>query len=255
MGWYYLKSKIDNYDLWSKFQKENSELAREKIILNNLDIVKYQARRVSALIPNYIDEDDLQSYGMIGLIEAVERFNPEMGYKFSTFASKRVRGAIIDYLRDLDWLPHSIRTDAKKIINKKEDLKNNEFSGDISELADRLDLSESRIKKVLRYFNASQWLSLDTEYEDATLLDIVSSSIAEPDKKLDKETTKAILIKAVDKLNEQERLVVSLYYYEELTQEEIAEVLELSTARISQIHKKSIQRLRGYLANKKTDLF
>ncbi len=255
MGWYCLKTKIENYDLWTKFQKENSESAREKIILNNLDIVKYQARRVSTLIPNFIDVDDLQSYGMIGLIEAVERFNPEMGYKFSTFASKRVRGAIIDYLRDLDWLPHSIRTDAKKIINEKEELKNDEITDDISELAERLELSKSRIKKVLRYFNASQWLSLDTEYEDATLLDIVSSSIAEPDKKLDKEATKGILIEAVDKLNEQERLVVSLYYYEELTQEEIAEVLELSTARISQIHKKSIQRLRGYLANKKTDLF
>ena len=250
-----MKSKIENYDLWNKFQKENSEVAREKIILNNLDIVKYQARRVSVLIPNFIDEDDLQSYGMIGLIEAVERFNPEMGYKFSTFASKRVRGAIIDFLRDLDWLPHSIRSDAKKIINKKEDLRNNGLCSDVSILAEKLDLSKSRIKKILRYFNASQWLSLDSEYEDATLLDIVSSSIAEPDKKLDKEATKEILIEAVKKLNEQERLVVSLYYYEELTQEEIAEVLELSTARISQIHKKSIQRLRGYLANKKNDLF
>ena len=255
MGWYYLKSKIENYDLWNKFQNEDSEKAREKIILNNLDIVKYQAKRVSVLIPNFIEEDDLQSYGMIGLIEAVERFDPGMGYKFSTFASKRVRGAIIDFLRDLDWLPHSIRSDAKRIINKKEELNSDKSNNDISELAEDLDISESRIKKVLRYFNASQWVSLDAEYEDSTLLDLISSNTAGLDKKLDKELSKEVLIEAVDKLNEQERVVVSLYYYEELTQEEIAEVLELSTARISQIHKKSIQRLRGYLANKKADLF
>lgn len=255
MGWYYLKSKIENYDLWNKFQNENSEIAREKIILNNLDIVKYQAKRVSVLVPNFIDDDDLMSHGMIGLIEAVERFDPEKGYKFSTFASKRVRGAIIDFLRDLDWLPHSIRSDAKRIINKKETLSNNKFKNDISKLANELDISESRVEKVLRYLNVSQWVSLDSEYEDASLLDLVSSNIAGPDKKLDKEVSREVLITAIDKLNKQERLVVSLYYYEELTQEEIAEILELSTARISQIHKKSIQRLRGYLASKKSDLF
>lgn len=255
MGWYYLKSKIENYDLWNKFQNENSEVAREKIILNNLDLVKYQAKRVSALIPDFIDVEDLKSYGMIGLIEAVERFDPEMGYKFSTFASKRVRGAIIDFLRELDWLPHSVRSDAKKIINEKDKLNGKNRDDNISELAEELEISESRIKKVLRYFNASQWVSLDIEYEDATLLDIIASETSGPDKKLDKEVGRKILIEAIDKLNKQERLVISLYYYEELTQEEIAEILDLSTARISQIHKKSIQRLRGYLASKKSDLF
>lgn len=255
MGWYYLKSKIENYDLWNKFQNENSDVAREKIILNNLDLVKYQAKRVSALIPDFIDEDDLKSYGMIGLIEAVERFDPEMGYKFSTFASKRVRGAIIDFLRELDWLPHSVRSDAKKIINEKDKLNGKNRDDNISELAEELEISESRIKKVLRYFNASQWVSLDIEYENATLLDIIASETSGPDKKLDKEVGRKILIEAIDKLNKQERLVISLYYYEELTQEEIAEILDLSTARISQIHKKSIQRLRGYLASKKSDLF
>lgn len=255
MGWYYLKSKIENYDLWNKFQNENSDVAREKIILNNLDLVKYQAKRVSALIPDFIDVEDLKSYGMIGLIEAVERFDPEMGYKFSTFASKRVRGAIIDFLRELDWLPHSVRSDAKKIINEKDKLNGKNRDDNISELAEELEISESRIKKVLRYFNASQWVSLDIEYEDATLLDIIASETSGPDKKLDKEVGRKILIEAIDKLNKQERLVISLYYYEELTQEEIAEILDLSTARISQIHKKSIQRLRGYLASKKSDLF
>lgn len=250
-----MKSKIENYDLWNKFQNEDSEVAREKIILNNLDLVKFQAKRVGALIPDFIDEDDLQSYGMIGLIEAVERFDPEMGYKFSTFASKRVRGAIIDFLRELDWLPHSIRTDAKKIINEKDKLSGKSKENNISELAEELKISEARIKKVLRYFNASQWVSLDIEYEDATLLDIIASDTSGPDKKLDKELGRKILTEAVDKLSDQERLVISLYYYEELTQEEIAEVLGLSTARISQIHKKSIQRLRGYLASKKADLF
>lgn len=249
------KSNIKNYQLWDNYQNNGSEKAREEIILEYLDLVNYQAKRVSMLVPNFIDEEDLKSYGIIGLMEAVDRYDPNQGVQFSTYASHRIRGAIIDHLRNLDWLPHSIRRDVKEILKYKEQLKGENLeTSDIEVLADKTGFSLDRIKELLRYLNASQWLSLDTEYEEAKLIDLIVTDIPDPTASINEDVKKEILMSALDKLKEKERLIISLYYYEELTQKEIAEVLELSPARISQLHKKTIQRLRGFLAGKKVEL-
>ncbi len=246
------EQKIDNYDLWQKFQKDGDETIRNKLVLENLSLVKFQAQRLGELLPDFISREDLESYGIIGLLQAIDRFDSERGIKFSTFASKRIRGAMIDHLRKLDWLPHSMRREAKEVMEAREQLKSE--SGrepDMDELAEATSLSKKRIEKIHSYLDSAQWLSLDTDYEDATLYDFISSDEEGPLENLEKSQQRKLLAEVIEKLDKQEKTVISLYYYEGLTQQEIAEVMELSPSRISQLHQKSIQRLRGFLSRKK----
>lgn len=246
------EQKIDNYDLWQKFHNNEDENIRNKLVMENLSLVKFQAQRLEELLPDFISREDLESYGIIGLMQAIDRFDSELGIEFSTFASKRIRGAMIDHLRKLDWLPHSMRREAKEIMKARQRLKN-EYGREpkIEELAEATSLSEKRIEKVHSYLDSAQWLSLDTRYEDATLYDYISSEEEGPLQNLEKSQQRELLTEAVEKLDDKEQIVISLYYYEGLTQQEIAEVMELSPSRISQLHQKSIQRLRGFLSRKK----
>ncbi len=243
--------RIDNYDLWQRFQKHDEDEARNKLVMENLSLVKFQARRLEDLLPDFISREDLESYGIIGLMQAIDRFDSDRGIKFSTFASKRIKGAMLDHLRKLDWLPHSMRKEAREVMKAREKLKSSlEREPNIEELAEATSLKKERIKKVNRYLDSAQWLSLDTEYEDATLYDFISSGEESPLNRLEKSQKHELLSEAVEKLDNKEQIVVSLYYYEGLTQQEIAKVMELSPSRISQLHQKAIQRLRGFLSRK-----
>lgn len=246
---------LSNKKLWQRYKNDNDQEARNQLIIEYLDLVKYQAGRVKTQLPDRIDLEDLESYGVIGLIDAIEKFEPERGYKFNSYAQKRIKGEIIDQLRKLDWLPHSIRQKAKVIKSVSQEIEHKlNRKPTIDEIAQNVDFTISEIKKVLKKLEQSQWVSIYSELNGRSLIDwLPSSKSNKPERILDKEHATNVLKNAIDKLNERQRLVVSLVYYEELTQKEIAEIMELSPARISQIHKKAVYRLRGYLSRKKQD--
>ncbi|MFW6386434.1 MAG: FliA/WhiG family RNA polymerase sigma factor [Bacillota bacterium] len=247
--------KPDNYRLWKKYKEDEDKQARSKLIENYLHLVKYQAGRVEALVPDHIEKEDLESYGVIGLIDAVEKFDHRLGIKFTTYAAKRIRGEIIDQLRRLDWLPASLRKKEKKIRQKKEELASRlGHSPDQEELLAELDMTREELNRVDRRVLASGRTSLNRDIDGRNLLELMAGNNDRPENEFSRREQEKILVRAVDKLEQKERLVLALYYYEGLTQVEIAEVMELSPARISQLHKKAIYRMRGFLSRKKKQL-
>lgn len=244
-----------NKELWRRYKEENDREAREQLIMEYLDLVKYQAGRINTYVPDRIELEDLESYGIIGLIDAIEKFDPDRGYKFNSYAQKRIKGEIIDQLRKLDWLPHSLRRKAKRIKSKTQELENKlNRKPKLDEIAEEVDFSKNQIKKIMKKLDQSQWVSIYSELNGKSLMDwIPNSKVDKPENILDKKHSVKILTEAIKNLNERQKLVVSLIYYEELTQKEVAEVMDLSPARISQIHKKAVYRLRGFLSRKKEE--
>lgn len=244
---------LSNKSLWEKYKKEDDYEAKEKIILKHLNLVRYAAGRIKVMLPDNIEREDLESYGIIGLIEAMDKFDYKKGFSFSTFALARIKGEILDYLRRKDWLPNNIRRQLKKLEQAKIDLRatkeKNEFND--KELSKASDLSPERIKTLEYYQNLSESISLSTDFGGVELIDIIAADLTETVDKLEKEEAVNLLAKTIDRLSEKERLLISLYYYEELTQAEIAELMNISAARVSQIHSRTISRLRGMLSSSK----
>ncbi|MFW5984693.1 MAG: sigma-70 family RNA polymerase sigma factor [Halanaerobiaceae bacterium] len=251
-----MSDQIKNYSLWEKYKKDEDQEARQKIILDNLSLVKYHAGRISMLVPEFIEKQDLESFGVIGLLEAVENFDHTRNIEFKTYASNRVRGAIMDHLRSLDWLPDSIRRQGKLIKKKITEIKAKKGrKPDSMELAKELNLSQEKVKRICQMLYSSNWVSLYQESGEGQLSDFISGAKEEePENVFAQKEAEAVLTEALEKLTRQQYLVISLFYFEELTQKEIARTLDLSPARISQIHKKAIFRLRGFLSSKKQKL-
>ncbi|MGM0500160.1 MAG: sigma-70 family RNA polymerase sigma factor [Bacillota bacterium] len=239
--------------LWEKYKKEDDYQAREKIILEHIDLVRYAAGRIMVMLPDNIEREDLESYGIIGLIEAIEKFDYKRGYSFSTFAVPRIKGEIIDYLRRKDWLPNNMRSQLKKLQQAKIDLKAEKDKIKVSEdaLSKATNISSERIKTLEYYQNLSESISLSTDFDGIELIEIIAADLEKAVDKLAREEAVDLLAKTIDRLSQKERLLVSLYYYEELTQVEIAEVMNISPARVSQIHSQTISRLRGMLSRSK----
>ncbi|MFW5999088.1 MAG: sigma-70 family RNA polymerase sigma factor [Halanaerobiaceae bacterium] len=247
--------KPDNYRLWQKYKNEGDKQARSELIENYLHLVKYHAGRVKMLVPDHVEREDLESYGIIGLIDAVEKFDHRIGIKFTTYAARRIRGEIIDQLRRLDWLPSSLRKKEKEIREKKEELAGElGHTPDEDELLAELDMTREELYRVYHRIATSGRTSLDEDSRGYSLMELIGGGNDCPEKEFSRRDREEILARAVDKLAEKERLVLSLYYYEGLTQVEIAKIMELSPARISQLHKKAIYRLRGFLSRKKKQL-
>ncbi|MFW5991821.1 MAG: sigma-70 family RNA polymerase sigma factor [Halanaerobiaceae bacterium] len=247
---------LEEYSLWQDFKKNSSQEAFHQLVIKYLPLVKYHAGRVKMMVPVFIEQDDLESYGVIGLIDAIHKFDIEQGVKFKTYASRRIRGEIIDHLRKLDWLPHSIRREGKRVKKAADKLaKQLERKPTIEELAETTDLSVSKIESLYQKIYSSQWISIYDEFGHSQVLDMLPQSDRKsPEKVFQGKEREETLAEAIDRLQENERLVISLFYHEGLTQKEIAGVMDLSAARISQIHKKAIYRLRGMLSKKKKQL-
>ncbi|ACL70413.1 sigma-70 family RNA polymerase sigma factor [Halothermothrix orenii] len=249
------QEKVEYLDLWEAYKGKGSQEARKELILNYLPLVKYQVERVKMIIPDFIEEDDLESYGIIGLIDAIEKYDYRLGIKFNTYASRRIRGSIIDHLRKLDWLPHSLRREGKELQKVADKLaKELGRKPTVAELANKTNISREKVTKIYSKLNSAKWVSLYEDWGESTVFNFIKGDCLPPDRILDKKERIKLLARAIDRLSESERTVISLYYYEELTQKEIAEVMGLSPARISQIHKRAVYRLRGYLARRKYDL-
>lgn len=247
-----LTNQQDNInELWEKYQKDKNPEIREKLVHHYLSLVNIIAGRVAISLPAYVDRDDLISCGFFGLLDAIERYDLVRGNKFETYAGVRIRGAMIDSLREKDWLPGSIRQKIKKYeqtVSSLESLYGRPATD--KEIAEKMNITVENLSTLLNQLNISTIIPL----EDYTNCESIQSSVDSISKNIEQKEVQECLANAIDKLPEKEKLVVSLYYYEELTLKEISLILNLTEARISQLHTKAIFRMRGALARFKSSL-
>ena len=248
--------EIELRDLWRRYKVDGDESARERLVVAYSPMVKFVAGRLGAGLPSHVDDADLISYGLMGLIGAIERFEPERGIKFETFAMTRIRGAIIDELRSLDWVPRSVRSRAREIEAAQVKLEHElQRAPSEAELAAKLGIDEEELRSsLLEIANSSVyaldelWTVSDSSGDKVSLLDTISDPRADdPQESLDSSEIKDRLTEAIASLPEREQLVVALYYYENLTLREIGEVLGVTESRVSQLHTKAVMRLKTHL--------
>lgn len=239
------------YELWLTYKQHKTPAVRDQIITHYLSLVKLAAGRVAIGLPQHVDRDDLISSGFFGLLEAVDRFDPDRGVKFETYATTRIRGAILDALRAQDWVPNTLRQKARQYETTVALLENElGRAATDCEIALAMHLSVEQLHNLVQQLNVAAIIPL----EDYLQVETASNQPVSPSSHIEKEEVRATLIAAIDRLPEKERLVVSLYYVESLTLKEISKVLNLSEARISQLHTKAIFRLRGALSRLKWSL-
>lgn len=236
-------------NLWCYYQKNRDPKIREQIVEHYLSLVKIIVGRIAISLPAHVDRDDLISSGFFGLLDAIERYDPVRGNKFETYAGVRIRGAILDYLRSKDWLPVSLRQKIRRYEQAVSTLeaKLGRAATD-KEVAEYLDISLESLQQIVCQLNIATVIPLE-EYIRSEKAD---TALVSPVDNLEMKELQESLAEAIDKLPEKERIVVSLYYYNELTLREISVILKLSEARISQLHTKAIFRLRGYLSRNKS---
>ena len=242
--------------LWEEFKQNEvsgaREGARERLILHYAPLVKYVASRVATGLPASVDQADLVSYGMFGLIDALEKFDPGRGNKFETYAIPRIKGAIIDELRAMDWVPRSVRFKAREIEKAYSDLESLHKRGPTEkEVAARLGVTLRELHEVINQISFVQVLQLDEilsvgsdRGEQVSLLDTLADRGTDPTTALEGEETRGLLAAAINSLSEREKIVVTLYYFEGLTLAEIGEILGVTESRVCQIHTKAVGQLR-----------
>ncbi len=242
--------------LWTDFRQTGDQNARDRLILNYSPLVKYVAGRLGAGLPAHVEESDLVSYGLIGLIGAIERFDPTREIKFETFAISRIRGAIIDELRALDWVPRSVRSRAREIERAIGQLEAQLHRAPTDEeIAKKLDITFDELEESLDEISRSSIVALDELWtvtstgDQISLIDTLEDPDSiDPQRNLTDIELRQAIAEAISSLPEREKIVVTLYYYEELTLREIGDVLGVTESRVSQLHTKAILRLRGHLA-------
>ena len=243
--------KKDMLPLWLKYKETKSVDLRNALAENYLPLVRLVCGRLAMSLPPHLDRDDLLSSGFFGLLDAIDRFDPTRNIKFETYAGMRIRGAMLDYLRSKDWIPVSMRQRIRKYEQTVCRLENElGRSATDKELAAALNISVEELQTLINQCNSATVIPLE-EYLQTDTNDAIDTNPANSTELFELKDT---LAKAIDRLPEKERTVVSLYYYEELTLKEISLILHLTEARISQLHTKAIFRMRGYLAQNKEDL-
>jgi RNA polymerase sigma factor for flagellar operon FliA len=241
---------------WHEFKTDANPDAREKLILHYAPLVKYVASRVATGLPSSVDQHDLVSYGMFGLIDALEKFEPGRGNKFETYAIPRIKGAIIDELRAMDWVPRSIRFKARELEKAQADLEAMlKRAPTDEELADRLGMSRRELHDMVAQISFVSVLALDEVVsagsdrgEQVSLIDTLPDKGIDPTWGVESQETRGLLAAAINSLSEREKIVVTLYYFEGLTLAEIGEILGVTESRVCQIHTKAVGGLRGQLS-------
>jgi RNA polymerase sigma factor for flagellar operon FliA len=249
-------SKVDDVQsLWLEYQRSRDQGIRDRLILTYAPLVKYVAGRLGSGLPAHVDEGDLVSYGLLGLIGAIERFDPSRDIKFETYAISRIKGAIIDELRALDWVPRSVRSRAREIERAIAELEAKlGRAPDDEEIAGKVGITVEELEESLTEISRSSIAALDElwtvsgEGDQVSLLDTIEDTEGpNPQEALAQTELREALGEAISRLPEREKLVVTLYYYEELTLREIGEVLGVTESRVSQLHTKAILRLKARL--------
>ena len=241
--------------LWSEYRRTKDKAVRDRLILTYAPLVKYVAGRLGSGLPAHVDEGDLVSYGLLGLIGAIDRYDPDRDIKFETYAIMRIKGAIIDELRALDWVPRSVRSRAREIERAIRELEAKlGRAPEDDEIAAKIGITTDELEESLTDISRSSIAALDElwsvsgEGDQVSLLDTIEdSSGPRPADSLDETELRETLAEAIARLPEREKLVITLYYYEELTLREIGEVLGVTESRVSQLHTKAVLRLRSRL--------
>lgn len=242
---------------WTHYKETGESGAREQLVLEYLHLVKYVAGRMAISLPSTVEYDDLVSYGVFGLFDAIEKYDNSRGVKFESYASTRIRGSILDGLRAADWVPRSVRHKARQLARTMSQLEDKFGRPATDEEVQRaMGISADEYQQLLQDVAATTLLSLDEPWstggpdgEKLRLADMVADDDQEnPASIAVREAILGVLAEAIEELPQRERLVITLYYFEELTLKEIGKVLDVSESRVSQLHTKALSRLRGKLA-------
>ncbi|MCL1598096.1 MAG: RNA polymerase sigma factor WhiG [Actinomycetia bacterium] len=239
-------------DLWKHYKATGDEAAREGLILHYAPLVKFVAGRVGSGLPKNVDQSDLVSFGTFGLIDAVDKFEPERGFKFETYAVNRIKGAILDELRALDWVPRSVRARAREIQRTMAELEHRlQRTPTEDEVAEAMEIPPSTLRDQLGEIANLGFVALDellnpSEKDSGAMNEVIADKEAiDPSGSFEKEETRYMLADSINRLPDRERLVLTLYYYEGLTLAEIGAVLNVTESRICQIHTKAVMSLRN----------
>jgi RNA polymerase sigma factor FliA len=247
-------------ELWREYKATGEERLRERLILHYSPLVKYVAGRVGVGLPPNIEQADLVSYGIFGLIDAIEKFDLQRAIKFETYAISRIKGAIIDELRSIDWIPRSVRYKAREVEKAYAALEARlHRTPTEAEVAQELGIALEDLHQIFSQVSFVNVVALDEllnaggdKGDKLSLVDTLEDTKAEdPVQAFETEETKHLLAKAINTLPEREKIVVTLYYYEGLTLAEIGQVLGVTESRICQMHTKAVLQLRGKLADQK----
>jgi len=253
---------IDEDTLWKRYVKAHEQDVRDYFVIKYAPLVKYVAGKVAMGMPQNIEFEDLVSYGIFGLIDAITKYDPNRGIKFKTYAMTRIRGAMFDELRSIDWIPRSIRQKAKQVEQVIAELENKlGRTVEDEEIAQELRMSNSDFQSLVSKLSGTSMLSLNDiwylgdESDELSILETLEApKNINPDVLIEKEEIRDYIVDAIKKLPDKEKKVIVLYYYEDLTLKEIGEVLEVTESRISQLHTKAIMRLRGRLGRIKSSI-
>ena len=245
--------KKDMNEIWIQYTKTHSAQLKEMLTEHYVHLVKLVAGRLGIYLNQYIDIDDLVGYGVLGLIDAIDKFDPTKNVKFETYASLRIRGAILDAIRKLDWIPRTLRKKQKDIDKAYVELEMKLGRQPLDrEVAESLNISLEEYNNLLKEVNVSTLVSID---ENIYHFESVKDHNAQvPEQYIQENEIKDTLVKIIDELPEREKKVIFLYYYEELTLKEISRVLEVSESRVSQLHTKAVSRLRANMSKYHLDL-
>jgi RNA polymerase sigma factor FliA len=246
-------------ELWDDYKTNSTHETRERLILHYSPLVKFVAGRVAAGLPQNIEQTDLVSYGIFGLIDAIDKFDPARGFKFETYAISRIKGAIIDELRSIDWVPRSVRAKARAVERAYSKLENElRRTPDDKEVAAELDMNEEELNHLLSQVSFTGLVALDEllgrrqdseSQASATVGDTIADRHHDPVEAFEVSEMKHLLADAINRMPDRERLVLTLYYYEGLTLAEIGSILSVTESRVCQIHTKAILQLRGRLSD------
>jgi RNA polymerase sigma factor for flagellar operon FliA len=249
----------DIHDLWLKFKAdpENQDL-RNRLVEQYLPLVKYNGERIWARLPEGVELDDLVSAGIFGLMDAIDAFDLSRGVKFETYCVPRIRGAMLDELRTMDWVPRLVRSKASKLNEAMKTLEARlGRQPSEQELAEHMQISLAELEKMVLDASAVNLISLNKKwyetdsYKDVREIDILEDKKGEdPTRRIQKNDLMRLVTKG---LNRNERLIIILYYYEELTMKEIGATLDLSESRVSQMHSSIMQRLQGQLGRRRPE--
>ena len=245
---------IELREVWRRYKTDDDRRARERLVLAYSPLVKYVAGRTAAGLPPHVEEADLISYGLVGLISAIERFDLSREIKFETYAIMRIKGAIIDELRSMDWVPRSVRARAREVERAHAKLEHrlqrvptdNVIAEEMGITIDELNESLLAISHSSMVALDELWSVSDASGDQVSLMDTIEDPGApDPARALDVGDLKDRIADSIAKLPEREKLVIALYYYENLTLREIGEVLGVTESRVSQMHTKAVLRLRS----------
>ncbi|MCL1818493.1 MAG: RNA polymerase sigma factor WhiG [Spirochaetaceae bacterium] len=244
-------------ELWRKFKKTKDSAIRDAFVKQYAPLVKYVAGKIAVGMPHNVEFDDLVGFGVFGLFDAIQKFDPDKHVKFKTYAVTRIRGAIFDELRSIDWVPRSVRQKSREVEDTMRHLESSlGRAASDKELAGAMGVSVKEFEKTLLKISSTSILSLSDiwytgeDNDKVSIGDSIESPRSmNPEAIVEKEEVRQVIMRTLDELPDKEKKVLVLYYYEDLTLKEIGRVLEVTESRVSQLHTKAIMRLRSKLTN------